>query len=614
MSSTHGSRMPEGICYAAKSSADPRNSIGTQLADARQLAQREGLEVVGEYQDESFSAYSRSRGPGLEAAMEHAERIGGTLIVQHSDRLARGDVRTAMHLVEYVIWAIKANVTLRSVQDDDAVRDLLYAAVNGQRNHEDSRRKSDAVQAGLRRTAERGEWPGGVLADGYRIIVDSDEHGRVTKRVEKDPQRAPIYELIFDRAKAGWSVDSIVLELDRLGHRTAPRRKNAKPRPFDSNRVRQTLNMPFYAGLVVHQGEVLDGAVGQWPRFIEPVEFERLRQQRRQRAGHRRGPGRPPEGYLLSGIARCGACGGPMYGVTGRGKKNQRKDGTWPKRYVCRAHREHPSTHSDYCPAKPIDAAVVDLHFVAHLDRFLGDVTVWRDQLAGSRVTEIERLEGEAQRARQDAAESERVAAKMQARYDAALAADDDATADAVLAALVARRAEHQRAGIRLAAALDALESVAEDAPVDPLLDFYNRLSAELTGRLAHSHGDLKRTNALLRECFQSVTLTAEQNGTRMSPMLSNAAFERVAEHVENFPAYRVENFPAKQFHVEKMQIKGVDVDVTAVTAPGAVALNEMPPLREIVAGRNASSPWWLQISAGGLALPEFTVSDDSPR
>jgi DNA invertase Pin-like site-specific DNA recombinase len=155
------------ILYAAKSTADPRGSIPNQLADCRAVVEAAGHVVVGEYSDEAASAYSGNRGPGLVAAREHAERLGAELWVQHSDRLARGDGRTAAHLVEHVMWAMKCGVSLRSVQDDDACHDLLYAAVNGQRNHEDSRRKALAVKAGVQRRKAKGMHNGGPRKYGY---------------------------------------------------------------------------------------------------------------------------------------------------------------------------------------------------------------------------------------------------------------------------------------------------------------------------------------------------------------------------------------------------------------------------------------------------------------
>ena len=77
----------QAILYAAKSTEDIHGSIPTQLEDGQKLAERESLEVVGEYADEAASAYNGDRGPELAAALEHAQRIGASLIVQHSDRL-----------------------------------------------------------------------------------------------------------------------------------------------------------------------------------------------------------------------------------------------------------------------------------------------------------------------------------------------------------------------------------------------------------------------------------------------------------------------------------------------------------------------------------------------
>ena len=107
-----------------------------------------------------------NRGPRLVAAMEHAERLApSVLVVQHSDRLARGgDARQARHLVEIVFWAIKADVTIRSVQDDlfaDERVGLLWAPLMGMRNTEDSARKSEATRRGLQRRKDRGEPVGG---------------------------------------------------------------------------------------------------------------------------------------------------------------------------------------------------------------------------------------------------------------------------------------------------------------------------------------------------------------------------------------------------------------------------------------------------------------------
>jgi Resolvase, N terminal domain len=182
------------VLYAAKSTEDLRGSIPGQLRDCRDAVERaEDRIIAGEYSDEACSAYYADRGPGLVDALRHTEALArehGTaeLWAQHSDRLARGDGRTARHAVEIALWALKREVRVRTVHDPDTFRDLLYAVVTGQRNHEDSRRKGLALAAGRRRAAERGEYTG-MTADGYRVAI-SIEDGKVVRRLERSTQTA----------------------------------------------------------------------------------------------------------------------------------------------------------------------------------------------------------------------------------------------------------------------------------------------------------------------------------------------------------------------------------------------------------------------------------------
>src|SRR4051812_3331296 len=103
------------------------------------MAIRGAWEIDGEYADEAASAWSGDRGPQRAAAIAHAERIAPCiLVVQHSDRLARGEGLKARHLGELYFWALKAGIELRSVQDDSTFTNPLLAFAMGERNAEDS--------------------------------------------------------------------------------------------------------------------------------------------------------------------------------------------------------------------------------------------------------------------------------------------------------------------------------------------------------------------------------------------------------------------------------------------------------------------------------------------
>ena len=149
---------PPSVVYAAKSTEDIRGSIATQLEDCRAAIAREGdgRRPVTEHVDESASAFRRSRGPGLASAKKAAAHLASQhgaceLWVQHSDRLARGDGLSADHLAEVFFELRRAGVKLRSVQDDSTFTNPMLVAAIGERNREDSTRKSAAVCSGKRR-------------------------------------------------------------------------------------------------------------------------------------------------------------------------------------------------------------------------------------------------------------------------------------------------------------------------------------------------------------------------------------------------------------------------------------------------------------------------------
>jgi DNA invertase Pin-like site-specific DNA recombinase len=164
-----------------------------------------------------------------------------------------------MHVGELYFLMARHNVRLRSVQDDSNLEDVLRAVLIGERNTEDSRRKSEAVKAGKRRQFERGYWSGGPAPDGYTVERTVNEDGSVSRRLLIDLERAEVIRLIFSLAKAGHGDPTIARRLNEAGKRTKPHRvrsgRNAgtkiAPGGWTRRRVQDTLTNPIYAGAVV---------------------------------------------------------------------------------------------------------------------------------------------------------------------------------------------------------------------------------------------------------------------------------------------------------------------------------------------------------------------------
>lgn len=560
-------RVP-AVIYAAKSTEDKKGSIQTQIADGHALAEREGLTVVGVYQDEAFSAFHGDRGPGLAEAIAHCEALTAegeaiNLIVQHSDRLARGDAKHAKHLIEYALWAIKTGIRIRSVQDPDMFPvgeyGLLMGAVGGMRNNEDSKRKSAAVKDGLRRAAERGDaaWLArGIRLDGFRVTATIDARGDKHHTAIKDPAREQLFALIWEMALAGRSLSAIQLELSDRGYRTKPVRKDHKSVPFTVNRLSQILENPAYAGLLVHNGKVV--AEGNWPRYVEPEDFWRQLNERRANSPQslvtRRSKGAQPKNHLLARLAVCGTCGGRMYATSGR--KRQR-DGIVPRTYTCVAHFDYHPESAEYCPQMPINGIEADRVVLSGLGKLLADADAMGAQIDAGRRARIERQGEVAAEARQEAAKADAAVLKAQRHYERALDDDDDATADAALTAVTNLRSKAEKARARMNAALDALAT--DDEPKDA--DVLARIWRVLSGRMADADGDVTKLNMALREVFTEFRIRPVSTGVQVVPVISTEALARLIGTPDAFKPGQVEavclDADGKQTHLWGAALRG---------------------------------------------------------
>jgi DNA invertase Pin-like site-specific DNA recombinase len=326
-----GSGAVPAVIYAAKSTEDKHGSIPAQITDCREGIEREGGRFLyaEPLSDENKSAYSGNRGPGLaeakrlavEAATEHGE---AELWVQHSDRLARGDGLTADHFGEVYFALRRQSVRLRSVQDDGNMEDALRAVLVGERNTEDSRRKSKSIEGGMRRRAERGEYNGGPAPYGFRWLAKL-VGDKLVQDLVHDSAAAAIVRRIFREFVAGKSQQQIARDLHREG---VPAAKTE----WRQATISAMLRNPIYVGRVRFKGEVLPGT--HKPIIDEDTwnAAQQLLATTRRTRGN--GRGRPTSGSHLftRGMLKCGRCDGP---IVPRTIKPRKRGGSPYEVYFC---------------------------------------------------------------------------------------------------------------------------------------------------------------------------------------------------------------------------------------------------------------------------------------
>ena len=260
--------------------------------------------------------------------MAHAEREGSALIVQHSDRLARGDGDRAQHLVEIVLWARKAGVTLKSVQDPQTFdgMGLVYAALMGDRNHEDSARKSKSVRDGLKRRADSGR-PVGAVPIGYiaeTIVVDGVP---VTRRIP-DPGSSALLKRMFALAVAGHTPGDISRTLNAEGVRT---RRGV---PWSTRAVRWVIENRDYTGQ------------NGYPALVDEATWDRA--QRPKRTWSTSTPRPPADDFVLGGMVVCFDCGAAMRSRrASNGKRTYRCSNAMEGRNSCTTSRPVPAEDAE---------------------------------------------------------------------------------------------------------------------------------------------------------------------------------------------------------------------------------------------------------------------------
>jgi DNA invertase Pin-like site-specific DNA recombinase len=495
------------IIYAAKSTDDKRGSIPTQIEDCRAMAEREQWTVVATYEDESKSAYSGSRGKGLAQAREHTERLAAedgesVLVVQHTDRLARGDAIQAAHLVEVVLWAMKANVRVRSVQDDRTGESILDAALIGTRNYEDSRRKSESIKSSKRCEFEAGNWQGGDAPDGF---VSPDG----SKGLVEDPERAPVVRRVFELADKGLGRPAIKRALNAEGLRTRPIPSGKFKHdglPWTTFRVADVLSNPVYTGRVVWHRRRSDEEVrgGNHEPLIDPELFDRVNAKLTFRK-NKPAQGRPTERYALSHLAVCSSCGRPMRGET---DSHVRKDGTQKRSYVCASVRES----DGLCDVPRVDALRIDAAIIEHLAGEFIDFEKWAKEQADATAQGRAVIEGELAHRKKALTKAQRGRDRVSKAYrEKVTPAREHALEDALTEVSTAEAAVDE-VELQLAA-------VSGDTPTDAMLDVYNSLLATLDD-------DRAPLNERLLRLFKEVRIAVHDEAIGVLPVLREDMIE----------------------------------------------------------------------------------------
>lgn len=284
-------------------------SVGDQEKEARADCASINAEVVAVLCDNDLSAsrYARKKRPDFEKAKLMIARQEIDILVTWESSRSNRDLRVYAELRE-LCAANKVLYRYSGTTYDLNTRDGRFrTAIDAVLNEDESERISERVKRGMRGGAQAGR-PHGRLGWGYRRVYDADT--KVLLRVEPVPEQARALHDAARRVLAGESLYSIAKKFDVEGIPCTGTSTRWEP-----VQLRRLLLNPTYVGKRVHQGQVVGEAV--WPAILDEATQVRLRSvltnsNRIVNANFR-------TVHLLTSIARCGICGGPLVRQLNRG-------------------------------------------------------------------------------------------------------------------------------------------------------------------------------------------------------------------------------------------------------------------------------------------------------
>lgn len=397
-----------------------RESLSTQESRLKAYCQANGFQVHKVYPDSGVSAKDTKR-PELEKLMEDCRRGKiQVVLVTALDRITRS-LRDLIKLVDFFAENNIRFISIsQSIDSSTAVgrlmRDLLGLLARFERETD-----AERVATDMHHRASLGKWNGGIVPYGYttfqRIVEEVTEKGIPEEEARKkagertpepkklypDPEEADVVRRIFETFVKSNSIRKTTHTLNSQGIRTRNRSTWA------SSSIHRVLINPTYIGKIWYGKRKTDLETGKLKKVQEegwkvvkgqhqPIITEELFKQAQDILDSRyRKPTRAFRTYLLSGLLKCGKCGGPMHGYT-FAKKSSGKVYTY---YKChnRGSKGPTVCTGMTVPAKELEDFVV--HTLTDLSKdkpFLQDkekmLAVLREEAQpGRREENLERLE-----------------------------------------------------------------------------------------------------------------------------------------------------------------------------------------------------------------------------
>ena len=306
----------DAVIYARYSSHNQRDvSIEQQVRECQQFAKRNGLQVVGVYDDHALTGTNDKR-PAFQKMIRDAKQAGWSYVIVYSlDRFARDRYDSAVYKRQLRNLGIRVLSAMENIGDDPT--GVLMEGLLESLAEYYSRELGSKVKRGMTDNASRCQ-VNGKLPLGYVKGPDG--------KYAIDENEAAIVREIYQRVSDQEQLSCIVQDLNARGLQTKEHHK------WNKSSFNTILSNERYTGVYIYGDTKVPGGI---PAIISQELFDKVQYAVTNKKNPRSlGPQRRRREkglYMLTGKLFCGECKEPLVGICGTGKS-----GRTYNYYVCR--------------------------------------------------------------------------------------------------------------------------------------------------------------------------------------------------------------------------------------------------------------------------------------
>jgi site-specific DNA recombinase len=491
-------------------------SLSVQREEATRFILERGWTLAegNVFTDDAVSRAEFKKRPGLLAMLNAAEKRAFDVVVTRDETRLGGEMARTTLLIQDLLDAgarLFYYVSGEEVRLDDATAKFMIAAKNFAAELEREKIASRTAEHLLNK-AKKGLNVGGRCF-GYDNIEVREGDQRVRVEYAVNEAQAAIVREIFTLYSEGAGLKRIAKELNARGI-PSPRSGQRGTGSWSPSVIHEMLRRPRYVGLIEygrHKKGYKGGTKvrtkrpdGEVMRVEAPhlriVDDETWRKVHARVSGLVRGPskGGPAPRHLLSGLARCAECGGPMT-VT-----NHKLGSHSVRVYVCSYHRSRGEPVCSNTARRPVDA--VNDALISWINANILTESLTTDLLRRVRALLEERTRADSARPMELEKEARALRAEIDRFVDAVASGG---SSSALLKALAEREQRLAEVDAQLRAQAAAPQAIRTEL---------KRMEMEIAKRITDLRGVLERSpeeaRALVRMLFPHGKLTAKPIAT----------------------------------------------------------------------------------------------------